>query len=366
MLTRSPRALSLSLLLVAAAAATSGCKSNAGEESRRAPPPPVASSKPGACAEGGGKVDDAEAAAALPKTSGGYCLDPNGGSKAYGDGAALAIEKICDVFDGECEIYRGYGIKKLVEARYVDGAGSPATIDVHLSKFASTDGAYGMFTKRVVGDGDPADAATPRPIPGGGRAALGLGNAYLWRGPYLVELTYNDETAGEAALKAASDKLLPPLVAAIGAKLQGDTTPPGVALLPAQDRIPLGERYVTKDVLGIGGVGPGAIGYYKAGEKRFRMAALPRGDADQAKDVIATMLKLPGAAREKHLLGGGVRLMHKDGDGPAVEWVFARKGKDVVGIGDEPRALKPGATPDEHAKVSLTADEKMQRLKALE
>jgi hypothetical protein len=344
---------------------TLGCSSNEkSQESHRAPPPPVQSSKPGACADGGGTIADKESAPFLPKTTGAFCLDPNGGSKTFGEGAPLPIDKICDVFDGECEIYKGFHIQKLVEARYVDGAGTPATIDIHLSKFASTEGAYGMFTKRVVGDGDPAEPTTPREIKGGGRAALGLGNAYLWRGPYLVELTYNDETAGEAQLKATSEKLLPSLVAAVGDKLPGDTTPPAVGLLPADEKIPLGERFETKNVLGIDGLGVGAIGYYKRGDKRYRMVALPRGDVDQAKDLISTMLRLPGASKDKLLGDGGVRFMHKDGEGSAVEWVFARKGKDVLGVGDEPRAMKPGATADEHAKVCLSADEKTERLKA--
>jgi hypothetical protein len=338
-----------------------GCK---GEDARRGPPPPppTSTARAGACAEGGGKLDDAASAPFFPRVTGGFCLDPNGGAKTFGDGAALPIDKICDVFDGECEIYRAYTIRRLVELRYVDGKGTPATIDVHLSKFASPEGAYGMFTKRVVGDGDPIDTAS-KPTPATGRAALGVGNAYVWRGEYLVELTYNDETLAEDALKATSEKLLPPLVVAVSERLPGAATPPAVALLP-RGCLPLGERYVTKDLLGIEGVGGGVFGYYRDGDKRFRFAAMPRADEEQAKDVIATMLKLGGATKEKYIGDGAVRVMRKDGDGPAVEWIFARVGKNVVGVGDEPRAVKSGATAEELAKVSLSKDEKIAKLKA--
>jgi hypothetical protein len=356
----SPCTRGAAALLVLGAFAQ-GCAKE--EEPRRAPPPPVASSKPGACADGGGKVADAESAPFFPQSLTGFCVDPNGAAKTFGESASLPIEKICDVFDGECEIYRGFNVRRLVQIRYVDGKGSPATIDVHLSKFTTTEGAYAMFTKRVVGDGDPADDVTPKPIPGGGAAALGLGNAYLWRGLYLAEITYNDETAAEAAIKSNSEKLLPPLVAAIGEKLPGDTAPPGAAALPKDDLIPLGQRFVTKDLLGVEGVGSGLFGYYKSGEKRYRVAVLVRADADQAKDAIGTFMKLAGAAKEKHLGDGAVRFMRKEGDGAAVEWVFAHKGAALVGVGDELRVLKPGTTAEQAAKVSLTKDEKIDRLK---
>src|SRR6185437_13837091 len=165
-----------------------------------------------------------------------------------------------------------------------------------------------MFTRRVVGDGDPADDSTPRPVVGGGAAALGLGNAYLWRGLYLVELTYNDHNAAEAAVKAAGDKLLPPLVAEMGSKLPGETAlPPAAAKLPRDGMIPLGIRYITKDLLGVDGVGPGAFGYYKAGAKRWRVASAVRADAEQAKDVLSTLGKVPGASKEKGVGEGAVR-----------------------------------------------------------
>jgi hypothetical protein len=284
-----------------------------------------------------------------------------------GEGAPLPLEHICDVFDGECEIYKGYNVRRVLEARYVDGAGSAATIDVHLSKFGTTESAYAMFTKRVVGDGDPAGEATPRAVEGGGAAAMGVGNAYLWKGLHLVELTYNDASAAEAAVKAASDRILPPLVKEIGSRLPGETaSPPAVARLPQPSLIPLGVRYITKEVLGIDGVGAGAFGYYREGDKRYRMASIVRGDADQAKDVMATLAKQAGATKEKGIGEGAVRFMHKEskeGDGHAVEWLFARSGKVVLGIGDEKHVLRSGMTADEVAKVSLTRDEKTERLK---
>jgi hypothetical protein len=358
MLHRRPSLAAIALLLAAACTRS--------EEPRQGPPPPPpATAKAAACTGGGGKIADATSAPLFPRTTGAFCLDPNGGDKVFGEGAALPIDRICDLFDGECEIYKGYGVRRVLEARYVDGGGTPATIDVHLSKFGSTEGAYAMFTRRVVGDGDPADESTPHAVDGGGAAALGIGNAYLWRGLYLVELTYNDESAAEAAMKAAGEKLLPPLVKDMGARLPGELPlPPAAAALPKDGLLPLGVRFSTKDLLGVEGAGAGAFGYYKAGAKRWRVASLVRADADQAKDVLSTFAKLPGASKEKGVGDGAVRVMRKDGDG-AVEWIFARSGKIVLGIGDEPRVLRAGQTADEHAKVTLTKDEKTDRLKRI-
>jgi hypothetical protein len=350
-------------MIAAAFLALTGCSK--GEEPRGAPPPPpAAAAKAGACVSGGGKIADAASAPFFPRVTSGYCLDPNGGDKAFGDGAALPLDEICSLFDGECEIYKGYGVRRVVQAHYVNGAGTAATIDVNVSRFGTSEGAYAMFTRRVVGDGDPADDSTPKPTPGGGSAALGLGNAYLWRGLYLVELTYNNQDAAEAAMKTAGETLLPPLVREMGDKLPGETAlPPAAAALPKENLIPLGIRYITKDLLAETGSGAGAFGYYRAGDKRYRVAVIARGDADQAKDVLSTLGKVRGAAKEKNIADGAVRFMHKDGEAPPAEWVFARSGKLILGVGDEPRALKATMSADEHAKVTLSKEEKIERLK---
>jgi hypothetical protein len=328
----------------------------------RLPPPPAASAKASACAAGGGQSDDAASAAFFPRVTGAFCLDPNSGAKTFGEGGKKPIDRICDLFDGECELYLRLGVSRVVELRYVSGAGSPATVDVYLSRFASSEAAYAMFTTRVVGDGDPADEATPKPTPGGGAAALGLGNGYVWRGPYLLEVTYNDETASEKTLRGAADAVLPKLLEEVGALLPGDTAlPAAVRLLPSEGRLPHGVRFLADKVFGLGGVS-GAFGYYRAGAQRFRVAALVRGDEAQAKDTLASLGKMPGATTEKD---GTVRVMVGEEGGAKAEWLFARRKQDVLGIGDEVRVLRPGMPAEEAAALNLPKADKAARLAKL-
>src|SRR5262245_30819203 len=104
MVSASRRALSWNLpslcpLAVALVFGLAGCKGDEpkGGAPRGAPPPPVASSKPAACAGGGGNLSDAASVPIFPRTSGGFCLDPNGGDKAFGDSAPLPLDEICDL-----------------------------------------------------------------------------------------------------------------------------------------------------------------------------------------------------------------------------------------------------------------------------
>lgn len=152
----------------------------------------------------------------------------------------------------------------------------------------------------------------------------------------------------------------------MAAKIPGEPgLPAAAAALPKPGLLPLGVRFITKDLLGVEGAGPGALGYYREGAKRWRVASALRADVEQAKDVLSTLAKLPGATREKYIGDGAVRLMRKDGDGAAVEWILARTGKALLGVGDEARVLRGGQTADEHAKVTLSKDEKTDRLKKL-
>jgi hypothetical protein len=322
-------------------------------------------SKPGACAGGGGQVTDPASAAVFPRLAAGYCLDPHGETRVFGEGGKLSMDAICtEAFNGECEVYKSFGLKRVVQLRYIDGAGSPGSVEIYLSQFATPDGAYGMFTKRVIADSDPVESA-PRKLEAGGAAALGTGRSYIWKGPYLVELQYANEQETPAQMKASSDRLLVPIGTEIGQKLPGPPTlPPSAAKLPADKLVPLGILYSPKDVLGIDGVGAGAAGFYKDGEKRYRVLSAVRDDPDQAKDVLKTFGKVKGAEPEKGLAEQAYHLFITK-DGAKIEWVIARAGKVVMGIGDEEYVVKQGMSPADRDKLCISREEKVAKLRAL-
>lgn len=339
----------------------SGCSKKEAPAEQGSAPPPVASSKPGACASGGGSVSDAASAAFFPRVAGGYCIDPNGDARTYGEAAKGTLETVCtELLDGECEVYKSYGLKRVVTLRYVDGAGSPGTVNVIASRFGSGEGAYAFFTKRVIADADPADG-TPPALDAGARAALGTGIAYVWRGDVVAELSYSNELETPDQIRASSAKVLPDLARQIGEHLPGDSGQlPAVRLLPKEQLLPMGISYAYRDALGVAGLGPGAVGYYRAGNDRYRVVALARADEDSAKDVIGTLKKLPGAKPQKDLGFDAVLFTTRDAEGaPQAEWLAGRSGANVIVVGDEPLVLKPGGEA-----AHFPADKRLALLKA--
>jgi hypothetical protein len=361
------------LLLIGSMSACSGCS----KEEKRAgggdvpppPPPSAGSATAGACAGGGGELTDAVSAAYLPKSTGGYCVDPQGEVKTYGEKGKLSMDEVCTTaFDGECEVYKRFGLKRVVSLHYVDGSGKGGTVEVNLSQFADVAGAYGMYTMRIVA-GDPAEPSTPKPFAAGGGGAIGTGRAYVWRGVHLVELQYVNEQESPAELAKSSDTILRAVGKEIGAKLPGPTTlPPAAAALPEANRIANGILFQPKDVLGWSGVGPGALGFYKDGDRRWRTLVIFKEDADQAKDAFKSIKSKPGTLpigalgdEAAHVVVSG-----KEG-GPKVELLVARKGNAIWGISDEEYALRgtgAGAAEKEQ-KARLTKDEAIAKLRPL-
>src|SRR3954462_9166453 len=228
-----------------------GCNKDSSSAQQGSPPPPPAESagKPGACAAGGGQLTDPVSAAFFPRTAAGYCIDPNGEARVFGEGGKLSMDSICTVaFDGECEVYKSFGLKRVVQLRYIDGAGSPGSVEIYLSQFASSEGAYSMFTKRVIADSDPLEAA-PKKLEAGGAGALGTGRAYVWKGTYLAEIQYANEQETPPQMKASSSRILVPLSTEIGQKLPGNgALPPAASKLPTEKMVPMGILYASKDV----------------------------------------------------------------------------------------------------------------------
>jgi hypothetical protein len=350
----------MALLTIGFAVVTS-CKREPARD-RGDAPPPVASAAAGLCSGGGGKVTDGIAAKLLPTTVGGYCIDPHNEIRTYGKEGKGTIEQVCtELFDGECEVYRNYGLERVVSVRYADGSGTPGTVTANLSRFESSQSAFGFFTKRIVGDSDPATLTTEL-FDAGAMAVLGSGVAYLWRGTHVAELSYSNDNEAPEALKASSRRILPLLGKAIGDLMAGERELPAAArLLPEVGRIKLGLLFEPKDVLGVTGSGPGAFGYYRDGERRYRMVALERANDQAAQDVIKTFRRAEGAVEQKGPPATITFGQRANPEGPKVEWVLGRAGSAILGIGDEELGLGDATKKAER----LSAVEKTSRLAAL-
>jgi len=332
---------------------------------RASAPPADPASKPGACKSGGGESKDPVSAAFFPRVVGAYCINPEGETQAYGEKASNPLKGICtQLFDGGCEAYLERQLKRTVSLDYVDGGGS-ATVNAVLSQFASTEHAYAMYTYRITSNEDPTRSDMPKKAEVGAPAAMGTGSLYAFKGPYLLELSYvnAEESGDEKRLRASAEKILPGIARGIVEKLPGSAAPPAaVAALPAEHQIPLGVSYAMNEVLGVDGTGHGVLGSYRDGDRRYRVLVLSKDDPDQAKDVLKTFGKLKGALEEKGVGEAAVKVMvQEQTDDPKGEWVVARKGKLVVGVGDDPFALKGG----DATKVALPKDDKIKRLKSI-
>ena len=83
------RSFVASVLLLSAACAS--CKDDKPRSDTPPPPPPEAPvAKAGACSAGGGELSDAISAPFFAKTAGGYCVDPQGEIKTYGEKGKLS------------------------------------------------------------------------------------------------------------------------------------------------------------------------------------------------------------------------------------------------------------------------------------
>jgi hypothetical protein len=347
-----------------------GCKDNPSHGTpppKGTPPPAESAPKAGACDQGGGKISDTISAGFFPTKAGDYCVSPASETKTFGDKAKKPMDGICTLFDGGCKEYQNHNVKRTVVVDYVDGKGSPGTVTVILSQFENANYAFTMFARRVTSNEDPVRDDMPKPLEIGGLAALGTGKLYAWKGPYLIELDYvnTDESGDAKKLRASGEKILPALAKSMVAKLPGSANPPeNLSVLPKDSQIPLGFGFWLKDSLNVKGTGDAALAYYKKGDKRYRMLAMVRKDNDQAKDILKTFGDVKGAKKLKNIADGAVRLMlleEKDNkDGPKAEWVLARQGRHIIGVGDDVFAFKEGSSVSEQEKVSLSKDDKIK------
>jgi hypothetical protein len=303
----------------------------------------------------------------FPAVVAGFCIDPNGETRAFGADAPSGIDKVCtEQFNGDCEVYKSYGLQRVVTLRYVDGGGSTGTVDVVVSRFASVEGAYGFFTRRLIGGSDPV-ARAPEELGAGTIGALGAGSASVWRGTHVAELIYtNPDEPPQRAIELGR-AVLGPLATKLGEKLPGERTlPAAVAELPEEHRVRFGISYELGELLGVHGTGAGAYGFYQQGKQRWRVLCIVRPDEAGAKDVAETIYKALGAKTMKGVPFAARSLtLTSEGSGPKLSWVVARAGNRVFGVGDEEYALGPDRSAPEAAEVSLSGEAKLAQLQRL-
>jgi hypothetical protein len=108
------------------------------------------------------------------------------------------------------------------------------------------------------------------------------------------------------------------------------------------------------------------MGYYREGDRRYRLAAIVKGDPDQAKDVIKTARSRPGSLPIPSVPGADEAVhvvLQASPEAPKVEWLLARKGALVAAAGDDELAIKPSDPPAAQQAARLTKDEAIAKLK---
>lgn len=277
-----------------------------------------------------------------------FCLDPNADVKRYGEGTSLPLDAVCvELFNGECEIYKRYGLEGVKTTNYVSSRSQTTSVAVVVSRFQSSAGAYGFFTRRVVGDGLPSQV-TVRRLNVPGRAALGPGVLYLWRGKQVVEMSYVSELETPAEIVKNSATVLGALAGATSALLLGSTEPPAtVLLLEAVASQDFGVVVFPDGLLGQLGSGPYAVGYleHQGEEKRpYRLAVAERHDESSASDLIKSITRSFPSKKLKERDAYRVRFAS---EGQTPESVYVSQEKERVLLIQPLQIDKPARTSPE-------------------
>lgn len=348
-------------LVFATAAVLVSCKDEKATPQGAPPPPPPPSAPAGQanhrCDRPAPPVTDATYAPVFSAKIEGYCLDPETEFKAYGPKDKYNMDEVCTTaFDGECEIYKGFGVSRVVHTAYADSKGA-GTVDVYVSTFRRKEGSFGLYTKRIVGDRDPTDPTTPKSIPGVPNSVIGTGSALVWKGTQLAEIRYLNENESPEALTKSANAILPAIAKQLSVTLPQPVPdavelPPAVRVLPKDKLVPNGVEFGPIP-LGSAKLDDTAVGFYKDGPQRHRRLVSLRADEGAAKGVMKAIASQKGAVAFPGLGDEATSVITKSEAG-ATEYLFARKGWMVLGIADESYG---------DAKTPLPREEKAKRLK---
>jgi uncharacterized protein DUF6599 len=311
--------------------------------------------------------DSERALGPLPRSLGAFCLDAYSRVRSFGAGAPQPLERGCEqVLALGCGDGHAEGLEHLAAFRYTDAGGGSSALEISAAHFGTADAAYAFFTERLLGDGDPAELDAQRiDAPGltvrSGRSASG------WLGRYVVTLSLVDAAAPSGELDRSAAASLPGLARRLMLALPPEPAlPVAVQKLPTEHRLPLGTRLVLGDVLGVPGMGAGAIGHYRDGDKRWRVLAVVRADSDSAHDVFGTLARSPSARPLLSAPLGALAFTERRlSTEPNVTWVVGQRHEVIYGVGDEAAALPELMSAEREAAVKLASSEKLALLEKI-
>jgi uncharacterized protein DUF6599 len=302
--------------------------------------------------------------APLPLAVGGFCVEAYGRVRAYGLGASLPLERACDqVLGPGCVVEGDHGLERVLAVRYVDARDGGATVDVIAARFVDSAGAYARFGDQLIGDRDPASLALEE-LPAAGVTVREGERVSTWLGRYVLSADYGDDGSDPEVRARAAAARLPEVARGLSSALPADPELPlAVQKLPAAHRVPFGTRLVLGDAIGVPGMGMGAIGYHRQGDKRWRSLAIVRPDADAAQDVLGTLAASPGARKLKNGTLEAVALTFRRlPTEPNVQWVVGQRRELLYGVGDEATALPESTSAEREAIVNLSLPDKLLEL----
>lgn len=294
----------------------------------------------------------------LPAKVAGYCLDSNTDVRRYGEGNASPLDGVCvELFNGECEIYKSYGLEGVKTTQYVSEKSARITVQVVASRFRSSDGAFGFFTRRILGDGLP-NQVTVRPIKVEGRAAVGPGVLYLWRGTQVIELSYVSDFETPKEVETNSEPVLLGLGASIARGLLGRILP-DVPVLIVEELIatPFSVLVRSDGILDVTGTGPFATGYSQDSNRMaHRLVVAERRDESAAKDLLNLVLRnVPHKKLKEH----SAYRVRSSAEGRSPEtWYFTQTENLLLAVAPLEKEQLPATSTPASRKLADSAWEK--------
>lgn len=311
-----------------------------------------------------GQLQDGPTREWFPSRVNDVCLDPHADTRVFAADQPLSLSDACkQLVLGDCPALLEQGLMRVVGHNYLSG--ETGAVSAVLLQFEDADGAVAFLTDRTLGLADPAQLELTALTGGALGSQIGQVARFV-EGRHVVELTYANPRENPERALASARQVLPQLSAAFAERLGARSVlPAAVQSLPVQWRLPSGVKYQLNDALGVHGAGAAATGFYRNGRKRWRVLSIVRQDADAARDVDRTLQRVVGYHKSKNSPYGSFQLSFPLEGGLTEEWVLARLGNRLWGVGDEARLLTADLTEPERQGLCLTREEKLEQLRRL-